>query len=97
MYDIYGNLLIEWQTDNEEEIVQIQSSQAITEEKFIAVLTEKNTFYTYNFELQRNSNWKQIQNELKNMTKSGMTDTSQSSILMQLVDENYHETYKEKL
>jgi len=41
LYDIYGNFIIEWATENQEEIIQIRPNSApYSDDKFVAVLTD---------------------------------------------------------
>ena len=73
MFDIYGNLLIEFQTENEEEIIQIKSHPTLNnDDSFLAALTEDGTFYVFSFELKRNPHWKEMEKEIKQSEKMGM-------------------------
>ena len=57
--DIYGNDLIEFQTENSEEVIEIRSHPThSSEDCYLAALTEQGTFYTFYFELRRDTNWK---------------------------------------
>ena len=62
MVDIYGNHLIEFQTENDEEVIQIRSHPSTSNDDcYVAALTDQGTFYVFNFELKRLQNWKEME------------------------------------
>ena len=68
--DVYGNDLIEFQTENGEEVIQIRSHPShATEDCYLAALTDQDTFYTFYFELRRDPNWKQMDATFKRLEK----------------------------
>ena len=73
MVDIYGNLLIEFQTENGEEVIEIRSHPTISnDDSYLAALTDQGTFYVFAFELKRHSNWKEME-QLSRLKDKGIT------------------------
>ena len=63
LVDIYGNFLLEFSTEEGDEIVDLQSNSrgsGMSEDMYVAALTVKGDFYVFSFELQRVDNWKEI-------------------------------------
>lgn len=54
LMDIYGNFLLEFVTEDGDEVIEIQSNprgQSQNDDMFVAVLTEKNALYVFSFEI----------------------------------------------
>ena len=68
--DIYGNDLIEFYTENEEEVIEIRSHPSHgSDDCYLAALTDQGSFYTFYFELRRDPNWKQMDATFKRLEK----------------------------
>ena len=93
--DIYGNLLFNFQTEDNDEIIDIQSNPrgaSTPDDMYVAALTEKGFLYVFSFELGRVENWKDISKAQK--SNKVMLDEDGSESLVNLVDYPYHKKYK---
>ena len=96
--DIYGNLLLDFQTEDNDEIIDIQSNPRganTPDDMYVAALTQKGFLYVFSFELGRVDNWKDISQAQKD--KKVLHDEDGNESLVNLVDYPYHKKYKAML
>lgn len=93
--DIYGNFLVEFATEDGDEVIDLQSNPrgaTSQDDLYVAALTESGAFYVFHFEVVRVDNWK----EIHKMQKKGEVLVDQDgSEKARLTDLPYSRSYKQ--
>lgn len=93
LMDIYGNFLVEFTTEDGDEIIELQSNprgMAQSEDMFVAALTESGALYVFSFEMTKVENWKEIQKAQKSNV-----DTDGDERFAPLNDFPYSKNYRQ--